>query len=121
MTEELQLLISGSAPLWAGVYREGSTMADDLKAVTEENARRVARWLAENRVEFEGEGVGEDRLAPALRMASAEITEAVDHLEAREEVVRVPRTLAVPPQFLLKPGRGWPEVRDEILAGKAST
>ncbi len=90
-------------------------MADERKAVTEENARRVARWLADNRAEFEGEGVGEDRLAPALRMAGAEITEAVDHLEAREEVVRVPRALTTPPQFVLKPGRGWRELRDEML------
>ena len=96
-------------------------MADNRKAVTEENARRVARWLVENRAEFEGAGVGEDRLAPALRMADAEITEAIDHLEAREDVVRVPRALAVPPQVLLKPGRGWPEVRNKILAEGAGT
>jgi hypothetical protein len=90
-------------------------MADERKSVTEENARRVARWLAENRAEFEGEGVAEDRLAPSLRMAGAEITEAIDHLEAREEVVRVPRALTTPPQFVLKPGRGWRELRGEIL------
>jgi hypothetical protein len=96
-------------------------MADGRKAVTEENARRVARWLAENRGEFEGEGVGEESLAQALRMAGAEITEAVDHLEAREEVVRVPRALTTPPQFVLKPGRGWRELRDEMLGGEART
>ncbi len=90
-------------------------MADERKAVTEENARRVARWLAENRAEFESEGVAEDSLAPSLRMVGAEITEAVDHLEAREEVVRVPRALTTPPQFVLKPGRGWRELRDEML------
>ena len=90
-------------------------MADERKAVTEENARRVARWLVENRAEFEGEGVAEDRLAPSLRMAGAEATEAVDYLEAREEAVRVPLALTTPPQFMLKPGRGWRELRDGLL------
>jgi len=96
-------------------------MADDRKAVTEENARRGAGWVVENRAEFEGEGVGGDRRAPALRMADAEVTEALDHLEAREEVVRVPRALTTPPQFLLKPGRGWRELRDELSGTGAGT
>lgn len=90
-------------------------MADERKAVTEQRTRRVAQWLAENRERFEGEGIGEDELTSALGMAGAEITEAIDHLEAREEVVRVPRALTTPPQFVLKPGRGWRELRDEIL------
>lgn len=90
-------------------------MADQHKAEADQNTRRVAQWLVENRAEFEGQGVGEDKLAPALGMGSMEITEALDHLEAREEVVRMPQGLTTPPQFLLKPGRGWPEARDEML------
>jgi hypothetical protein len=52
-------------------------------------------------------------------MSESEIREALDHLEAREEVVRLPQALTSPPQFLLKPGRGWPEARDEILGGES--
>lgn len=90
-------------------------MADEHKTATEQNARRVAEWLAENRADFEGQGISEDNMASALGMASTEITEAIDHLEAREEVVRMPQALTTPPQFRLKPGRGWPEIRDKIL------
>lgn len=90
-------------------------MADEHKNAIERNAQRVARWLVENRAEFEGQGIGEDKLAPTLGIGSTEITEAIDHLEAREEVVRMPQALTTPPHFLLKPGRGWPDVRDEIV------
>ncbi|HEV2705343.1 MAG TPA: hypothetical protein VGV59_05435 [Pyrinomonadaceae bacterium] len=95
-------------------------MADGHKAQVEQNAQRVAQWLVENGAEFEGQGIGEDKLAAALGIASTEMTEAIDHLEAREEVVRIPQALTTPPQFLLKPGRGWPDVRDEISRGKLS-
>ena len=94
-------------------------MADEHKAGSDQNMQRVTQWLVENRTEFEGQGIGEDKLAPALGMTSTAITEAIDHLEAREELVRMPQAFTTPPQFLLKPGRGWPEVRDEIL-GKES-
>ena len=94
-------------------------MADEHRAKSDPKAERVAQWLAENRAEFEGQGVSENKLASALGMTAEEITEAVDHLEAREEVVRMPQGLTTPPQFLLKPARGWPDVRDEIL-GKQS-
>ncbi|HYY58623.1 MAG TPA: hypothetical protein VE842_14920 [Pyrinomonadaceae bacterium] len=90
-------------------------MADQDKARAEQSARRVAEWLAQNRAEFEGQGIGEDKLAPALGSTPEEIREAVDHLEEREEVVRMPQGMTIPPQFKLKPGRGWPEARDEIL------
>jgi DNA-binding GntR family transcriptional regulator len=82
--------------------------------------QRVARWLVENRTDFEGQGISEDKLSSALGMTGTEITEALDHLEAREEVVRMPQALTTPPHFLLKPGRGWPEARDEILGSKSS-
>ncbi len=90
-------------------------MTDEHKAGIDPKAERVAQWLVENRTDFEGQGIGEDKLAPALGMTTDEITEAIDHLEAREEVARMPQALTTPPQFLLKPGRGWPEARDEIL------
>jgi plasmid maintenance system antidote protein VapI len=92
-------------------------MADEHAAALDPKAQRVAQWLAENRTEFEERGIGEDKLAEALGIDSGSITEAVDHLEAREEVVRIPQGLGTPPQFKLKPGRGWPEARDAILGG----
>lgn len=91
-------------------------MADEHRTKIDPKAERVAQWLAENRTEFEEQGLGEDKLAPALGMTAEEVTEAVDHLEAREEVVRMPQGLSTPPQFKLKPGRGWPDMRDQILA-----
>lgn len=90
-------------------------MAHQHHSKIDPNAERVAQWLAQNRTEFEGQGIGEDKLAPALGMTPEEATVAIDHLEAREEVVRMPQALTTPPHFLLKPGRGWPEMRDEIL------
>ena len=90
-------------------------MADERKSRFNPNAERVTRWLADNQAEFEDQGVAEDTLAAAVGMAPNEITETIDHLEAREEVVRVPHGLTTPPQFLLKPGRGWSDVRDELL------
>lgn len=96
-------------------------MADEHMAGSEQNARRVAKWLLENRTEFEGQGIGEDKLASALGMTSTELTEAIDHLEAKEEVVRMPQALTTPPHFLLKPGRGWPEARDQILGRGAGS
>ena len=84
------------------------------KAATTPQMQRVVQWLVENRTEFEEQGIAEDNLASALGLTSTEITEAVDHLEAREEVVRMP-------QGLLKPGRGWAEARDEILSTGSSS
>jgi hypothetical protein len=85
------------------------------KAAITPQMQRAVQWLVENRTEFEEQGIGEDKLADALGMNSTEVTEVVDHLEAREEVVRMPQGQTTPPRFLLKPGRGWAEVRDEIL------
>jgi DNA-binding GntR family transcriptional regulator len=96
-------------------------MAAEHKAGTTPQIQRVARWLVENKTEFEGQGIGEDKLADALGMTSGEITEVIDHLEAREEVVRMPQAGTTPPHFLLKPGRGWPEARDEILGRDSGT
>jgi hypothetical protein len=93
-------------------------MADENKSRAEQNARRVARWLAENEAEF-SQGINEGRLAEAAGLAGEEITEAVDHLENREDVVRFPHLTGAERQTVLKPGRGWPELRDEVL-GAAS-
>ena len=90
-------------------------MASQHHSKIDPNAERIAQWLAENRAEFEGQGISEDRLAAAVGLSGEKITEAIDHLEAREEVVRMPQALTTPPHFLLKPGRGWPEMRDELL------
>ncbi len=95
-------------------------MADERKSRSNPNEERITRWLADNRTEFEAQGIAEDTLATAIGMAPDEITETVDHLEAREEVVRVPHGLNTPPQFLLKPGRGWTEVRDELGNNRAA-
>lgn len=90
-------------------------MADEHKSRAEQNARRVARWLAENADEF-SQGIDEGRLAEAAGLTDEEITEAVDHLENREDVVRFPHLSGTERQVVLKPGRGWPELRDEVLA-----
>lgn len=89
-------------------------MAAEHKTAIDPKVERVTQWLRNNRTEFEGQGIAEAEVAAALAMPSKEITEAVDHLEAREEVVRMPLGLTTPPRFLLKPGRGWSEVRDQV-------
>ena len=94
-------------------------MADEHKSRAEQNARRVARWLAENGAEF-SQGINEDRLAEAVGLSGEEVTEAVDHLENREDVVRFPHLTGADRQVELKPGRGWPELRDEVLGAGSS-
>ena len=90
-------------------------MADEHRTGIDPKAERVTRWLVDNRTEFEDQGIVEDKLVTALGATPEEMTEAIDHLEAREEVVRIPQALTSPPHFLLKPGRGWPDVRDGLL------
>jgi hypothetical protein len=85
-------------------------MADDHRAKIERDATRLVNWLTERRAEFEQNGVDEAGLASSIGMAEDELREAVDYLENHEEVVRWPQALSTPPRFLLKPGRGWPEV-----------
>jgi hypothetical protein len=82
-------------------------MADDRKSMAEHNARRVAEWLANSGTEFEQRGVAENQLASAVGLPESEMKEAVDYLENREDVVRFSNSL-------LKPGRGWPELRASI-------
>src|ERR1044072_7074693 len=95
-------------------------MADERKNRFDPNEERITQYLVEKRTEFEEQGIAEDTLAAAVSLSPEETTATIDHLEAREELVRVPHGLSTPPQFLLKPGRGWPEMRDNTL-GKART
>ena len=90
---------------------------DDSKP--RQDAARVAQWLIDHRSEFEDQRIREDSLASAIGLSREEVTASVDNLENREEVVRVPQALSTPPQFVLKPGRGWPNVRDEVLGKSA--
>lgn len=92
-------------------------MADAHNPEVEKNVERIARWLIDNKAEFEGQGISEDKLPSALGMTEAEVTEAVDHLEEREAAVRMPHGLTSPPHFMLKAGRGWPDLRDELVKG----
>ena len=94
-------------------------MADEHKSRVGQNARRVARWLAENEAEF-SQGLDEGRLAEAVGLSGGEVTEAVDQLENREDVVRFPHLSGADRQVSLKPGRGWPELRDEVLGAGSS-
>lgn len=88
-------------------------MSDEHKSQVEQNAQRIIEWLVENRTTFEAKGVGEDTLTTAVGLTETDITEAVDHMENHEEVVRMPHGL-------LKAGRFWPEIKDKVL-GKSSS
>jgi hypothetical protein len=83
-------------------------MADDRRSKNEGGARRVAEWLANHQTDFEAGSVVETQLPAAVGLPEKELTAAVDHLENREEVVRFPHGV-------LKPGRGWPELRAQIV------
>ena len=97
-------------------------MADDRKARIEQYADRIAEWLARNRTEFEQNGINENSLSAAIGITeAAELEAAVDYLENHEEVVRWPLALTSPPQFLLKPGRIWPETRDKLLKAQSGS
>lgn len=87
-------------------------MADDHKAKIEQDSTRIVNWLAEHRAEFEQNGVDEAGIGSSVGLTEDEVRRAVDYLENHEEVVRWPQALTTPPRFLLKPGRGWPEIAD---------
>ena len=95
-------------------------MTDAHKSQVEQNSQRIVEWLAENRTTFEEQGVDQNTLTTAVGMTESDLMEAIDHLENREEVVRMPQGMTIPPHFLLKPGRGWPDIKDKI-AGKSSS
>src|SRR5262249_25361446 len=90
-------------------------MPDNRKARVENHAARITNWLLDHRDEFESQGVSEDIVVASAGIEKAEeAREAIDHLESREDLVRMPQALAKPPRFLLKPGRNWPETRDRL-------
>lgn len=93
-------------------------MADKHKTQIQQNAVRVAQWLMDNGAEFEQQGIDETSVATAVGLTVLDAEEAVDYLENREEVVRMPKAMT-PPQFTLKPGRGWPDVQQELLKKSA--
>lgn len=95
-------------------------MPDRHKAKIEQDANRVVSWLADNHAEFEEQGISENSLTSAIEMGGVDqLRAAIDRLENKEVVVRRPVALTSPPQFLLRPGRTWPETRDK-LAGAQS-
>lgn len=88
-------------------------MSHERKSKAEQNAQSVAQWLLGNADEFEQQGVSESALAAAVSLPGDDLREALDYLENREDVVRFPKPLATPPQSILKPGRGWREIKAE--------
>jgi hypothetical protein len=89
-------------------------MADEHRPKHNEKSERVLGWLYEHRAEFEGEGVAEGSLTAAVGLSEDEVTEAVDHLESREAVARLPQHGA---GFLLQPARGWADICEEMGEG----
>jgi hypothetical protein len=92
-------------------------MADANKSRAEQAAKQLAEWLARNEESFKQGGVSEADLASAIGLSAEEVTEGVDYLENREEVVRFPHPSETPPRVELKPGRGWQASRDELPGG----
>ena len=76
----------------------------------DQNAAQIVEWLLQNRSEFEQNGIEESSISVTVGLSEAEVTRAIDQLENREDVARLPETLSNPPKFLLKPARGWPEI-----------
>ena len=96
-------------------------MAGNRKTEVPENAARIIEWLLEHRAEFEQEGVEESRLAVAIGLSEDEIREAIDHLENHDDVARLPEGLSKPPQFLIKPARGWSEIAERPQGDKRAS
>jgi hypothetical protein len=95
-------------------------MPDRKKAKIEQDANRVVSWLADNRAEFEEQGINEDSLAGSVEVGGVDqFRAAIDRLENREVVVRRPVALTSPLRFLLTPGRVWPSVRDRLTGAQS--
>jgi len=95
-------------------------MPDNRKARVENDAARITSWILDHRDEFESQGVSEDTVVTSAGIEKAEdAREAIDHLESREDLVRMPQALAKPPRFVLKPGRNWPETRDKLAGARS--
>jgi DNA-binding GntR family transcriptional regulator len=91
-------------------------MSGEHRPKLDEKSERVLRWLYEHRGDFEGAGVAEASLAGATGLSEAEVTDAVDHLESREALARIPQHGA---GFLLQPARGWEDVCEEFGVSQA--
>jgi hypothetical protein len=85
-----------------------------------QEATQIVNWLVDNREQFEQHGVGEEELAGAVGIAQPAAQTAIDQLENREVVVRDPEALTRPPRFVIKPGRSWPETRDNLLGARGA-
>jgi hypothetical protein len=83
----------------------------------DEKAEKVLRWLYGRRAEFEGAGVAEGEVASAVGLSAEEATRAVDWLENREAVARIPHHEGDHLGFVLQPARGWADVCEEFGAG----
>ncbi|MFN2598779.1 MAG: hypothetical protein ABR563_16515 [Pyrinomonadaceae bacterium] len=83
----------------------------------DERAEKALRWLYGRRAEFEGAGVAERELAAAVGLSDEEATRAVDQLENREAVARIPHHEGDHMGFVLQPARGWGDVCEEFGAG----
>ena len=92
-------------------------MNDEHRPRHDEKSERILKYLYEHRGEFEGAGVAEGSLAGATGLSESEVTEAVDHLENREALARIPQHGA---GFLLQPARGWADVCEGRGAAQAS-
>jgi cell division protein ZapA (FtsZ GTPase activity inhibitor) len=111
-------IVDGSMSL--DVRRKERMMTEQHKPRHDEKAERILRWLYEHRTEFESSGVNEGSLAAAVGLSDEEVTEAVDHLENREAVARLPQHDATSTGFLLEPARGWADVCEELGEGAAA-
>lgn len=94
-------------------------MADANKTKAEQVARRIAEWLARDEETFKRDGIEEGTLADSLGLSAEDVTAGVDYLENREEVVRFPHPSETPPRVELKPGRGWAQLRGELLGNES--
>ncbi|HZS10332.1 MAG TPA: hypothetical protein VFD58_36220 [Blastocatellia bacterium] len=96
-------------------------MKDRDKARIEQNANHIVSLLADKREEFEQQGISEDAFIGAAGPGSADESKAaIDHLENKEIVVRVPEALTRPPLIMLKPGRMWEDARDKVVGAKSA-
>jgi hypothetical protein len=80
---------------------------------------RIVRWLTDHSAEFEQGEIEERLLADSTGLTKDEVTQAIDHLENREAIVRFPHPSSTPPQIMIKPGRGWQDLVEKET-GKAA-
>jgi hypothetical protein len=93
-------------------------MADDHKTEVHETANRIIAWLLEHRSEFEQNGIEESNLTAAMGLSEDDVRDAIDYLENREDVARLPEALGDTPRFLIKPARGWHEIASKSTGEK---